>query len=85
MRGFRFRSSLNPLVSSACGRRNEAPLRTREKTSGTQGNPKFDRKRKLTVFTSSMLSSYVDRRLEPKELYTTCTWKTLDYILFHFY
>ena len=24
---------------SACGRRNEAPRRTREKTSGTQGNP----------------------------------------------
>ena len=51
MRGFRFRSSLKkwpalrsrlrPLAEhvSACGRRNEAPRRTREKTSGTQGNP----------------------------------------------
>ena len=42
-RGFRFRSNLkkwvaSPLVSSACGRRNEAPRRTREKTSGTQGS-----------------------------------------------
>ena len=27
----------SPLVSSACGRRNEAPRRKREKTSGTQG------------------------------------------------
>ena len=26
-----------PVVSSACGRRNEAPRRTRENTSGTQG------------------------------------------------
>ena len=26
-----------PFVSSACGRRNEAPRRMREKTSGTQG------------------------------------------------
>ena len=44
MRSFRFRSSLKkwpapPLVSSALGLRNEAPRRTREKTSGTQGNP----------------------------------------------
>ena len=46
MRGFRFRSSLNewrvipPSAEhvSACGRRNEAPRRTREKTSGTQGS-----------------------------------------------
>ena len=46
MRGFRFRSSLNkwrvipPSAEhvSACCRRNEAPRRTREKTSGTQGS-----------------------------------------------
>ena len=33
------RSCLRPLDEqvSACGRRNEAPRRTREKTSGTQG------------------------------------------------
>ena len=49
MGGFRFLSSLkcdpraiflaaSPLVSSAFGRPNEAPRRTREKTCGTQGN-----------------------------------------------
>ena len=50
MRGFRFRSKSDPHEKlrpsclrpsaehvSACGRRNEAPRRTREKTSGTQG------------------------------------------------
>ena len=35
MRGFWFRPSLKK-VSSACGRRNEAPRRTREKNTGTQ-------------------------------------------------
>ena len=52
MHGFWFRSSLvksdqrrrfsiRPSAEhvSACGRQNEAPRRTREKTSGTQGNP----------------------------------------------
>ena len=45
MRGFRFRFFLaaSPLVSSAYGRRNEAPRRTREKTSGTQGSSRNDR------------------------------------------
>ena len=45
MRGFRFRSGLlrsclPPSAEhvSACGRRNEAPRRTREKTSGAQGS-----------------------------------------------
>ena len=31
-------SGFGPEHVSACGRRNEAPRRTREKTSGTQGN-----------------------------------------------
>ena len=40
MRGFWFRSTLqsdHAEVSSACGRRNEAPRRTQEKASGSQG------------------------------------------------
>ena len=53
MRGFWFRSSLRRRRSclrpsaghvSACGRRNEAPRRTREKTSGTQGTVSYVRK-----------------------------------------
>ena len=45
MRGFKFRSGLlrsrlRPSAEhvSACGRRNEAPRRKREKTSGAQGS-----------------------------------------------
>ena len=43
MRGFRFRlrrSCFRPSAEhvSDCGRQNEAPRRTREKASGTQGN-----------------------------------------------
>ena len=37
----RFFLAASPLVSSAFGRRNEAPRRTREKTSGTQGRCHF--------------------------------------------
>ena len=40
-------SGFGQVVSSACGRRNEAPRRTREKTSGTQGTSTSLNRQKL--------------------------------------
>ena len=70
----RFLVSASPLVSSAFDRRNEAPRRTRENTSGTQGNGLIEALRPLRM-TIATNSEYVV--LTKLESYKQHSWSFL--------
>ena len=75
MRGFRFRlrrSCLRPSAEhvSACGRRNEASRRTREKTSDTQGNGLIEALRPLRMTMATNSECVVLTKLESYKQYS---------------
>ena len=71
----KFFLAASPLVSSACGRRHEAPRRTRKKTSSTLGTP-------FTVFINFRHGLYLKYPSLTTMITTATTIMTVDWFSF---